>query len=128
MGWRKLIRAARHWFTSNEVLASVQVDDLPDQLAPGKLYLLGEGRFLWAIAMRCPCGCGDIIHMNLLPDARPSWRLIRHFDGTVSLHPSIWRQKGCRSHFFVRRSRVKWFLSSKIEKLPKKLEREERHV
>ena len=29
-------------------------------------------------------------------------------DGSVSLMPSVWRQKGCRSHFFLRHGRIDW--------------------
>ena len=35
---------------------------------------------------------GRILHMNLLPDERPCWRVTRNVDGTVTLHPSIWAQ------------------------------------
>jgi len=29
-------------------------------------------------------------------------------DGTITLKPSVWRTKGCRSHFLVRNSRIDW--------------------
>ncbi|MDM9644782.1 DUF6527 family protein [Rhizobium sp. S163] len=25
-----------------------------------------------------------------------------------TLHPSVWRNSGCRSHFWVRRGRIAW--------------------
>ncbi|TKW76928.1 MAG: hypothetical protein DI543_18380, partial [Bradyrhizobium icense] len=55
-----------------------------------------------------PCGCGSVLHMNLLPDERPCWEVTQHGDGTASLHPSVWRQKDCKSHFWFRRGRVQW--------------------
>jgi hypothetical protein len=58
--------------------------------------------------MLCPCGCGETLHMSLLPDSHPKWKLLRHDDGTVSLHPSVWRTKGCRSHFFLRNGMIVW--------------------
>ncbi|WP_415195487.1 DUF6527 family protein [Rhodopseudomonas sp.] len=58
--------------------------------------------------MLCPCGCGKILHMNLLPDERPCWQLTVDADGLATLHPSIWRQKDCGSHFWFRRGRVIW--------------------
>ncbi|MFD1328853.1 DUF6527 family protein [Mycoplana ramosa] len=58
--------------------------------------------------MICPCGCRAVLHMNLLPDERPCWRVTRHMDGSTSLHPSVWRQKECKSHFWFRKGRVKW--------------------
>ncbi|MER9141803.1 DUF6527 family protein [Mesorhizobium sp. M0871] len=58
--------------------------------------------------MLCPCGCRRVLHMNLLADERPCWRLTRHDDGTTTLHPSVWRTTGCGSHFWFRRGRVEW--------------------
>lgn len=86
----------------------VRVDELPDKLEQAKVYLAGEGAYLWAAAMICPCGCGQVIELNLLKQARPCWSAEEHADGTVSLEPSVWRQKGCRSHFIVRHGRIHW--------------------
>ena len=84
------------------------VDDFPDTLIPTYVYLAGEKGNLWAAAMMCPCGCGEVIELNLLKQARPCWSVREHLDGSVSVQPSIWRQKGCRSHFFVRNGRIDW--------------------
>ncbi|WP_246471270.1 DUF6527 family protein [Aminobacter carboxidus] len=59
--------------------------------------------------MLCPCGCRRVLHMNLLADERPCWRLTRHDDGTTTLHPSVWRKTDCGSHFWFRRGRVEWY-------------------
>jgi len=90
------------------IYRAVRVDDLPDVLAPGSVYLAGEDDNLWAAAMRCPCGCGDAIELNLLTQVRPSWIADRHADGAVTLTPSVWRQKGCGSHFILRHGRILW--------------------
>ena len=84
------------------------VEDLPDELQPSILYVAGEGDNTWAAAMLCPCGCRDVIRINLLQKVRPRWRVARHVDGLVSVAPSIWRQKGCRSHFILRRGEIIW--------------------
>lgn len=89
-------------------LRTVKVEELPDELEAKKVYVAGENGFEWFAAMLCPCGCGATLHMSLLPDARPRWRLTEHKDGTVSLHPSVWRVKNCRSHFFLRRGLIEW--------------------
>jgi hypothetical protein len=85
-----------------------RVEDFPQQFHPDTLYVAGEDPYLWAAAMLCPCGCGDTIQLSLLEDESPCWRLCHEGDGAVSLRPSVWRTKGCRSHFFVRRSRIEW--------------------
>lgn len=84
------------------------VEDLPEQPQMNTLYIAGEDPHYWAAAMRCPCGCGDSIHLNLLEQESPSWQLRMHKDGSVSLLPSVWRTKGCRSHFFVRNGCIEW--------------------
>ncbi len=86
----------------------IRVDEFPDKIDGSKVYLAGEGDNLWAAAMLCPCGCGEVIELNLLQQARPCWSAQEHPDGTISLAPSVWRQKGCRSHFFVRHGLIDW--------------------
>jgi hypothetical protein len=66
---------------------------LPRKLKRRVLYVVQEDGFEEQAAMICPCGCGAVLHMNLLPDERPCWKLTRHDDRTVSLAPSVWRQK-----------------------------------
>lgn len=85
-----------------------KVEDLPDVLEQCRLYLVGEGEYLWSVAMLCPCGCGETLQMNTLPEARPRWEVEQHQDGTATLHPSVWRKVGCRSHFFLRRGMIQW--------------------
>lgn len=83
-------------------------DDFPEVLAPRKLYVLNEGALSWTVAMSCPCGCGTDLHLNLLSDQRPCWRLSRRADGTASLIPSVWSKRGCGAHFWFRSGRVFW--------------------
>jgi Family of unknown function (DUF6527) len=85
-----------------------RVEEFPDRLEPATLYVAGEDAHPWAAAMLCPCGCGDVIELNLLKQARPCWSVQQNRDGTVTLIPSVWRTKGCRSHFFIRQSRIEW--------------------
>ena len=84
------------------------VEDLPDVLEPRRVYLVGEHSVPWSAALLCPCGCGAAIQLSLVADDTPCWRARRHFSGSVTLHPSIWRTRGCRSHFFIRRGCVVW--------------------
>ena len=84
------------------------VDEFPDSIRSRAVYVAGENGHPWAASMLCPCGCGDMIQLNLLPQVRPCWKVTTHEDGTVTMAPSIWRQEGCKSHFFVRRGRIDW--------------------
>jgi hypothetical protein len=83
-------------------------DALPKKLNRKTLYVVEDDGFEEQAAIVCPCGCGAVLHLNLLTDERPCWRVTRHGDGTATLQPSVWRQKGCMSHFRFRRGRIEW--------------------
>jgi hypothetical protein len=85
-----------------------RTDDEPDRASPGVLYVIEDAGQAWAAVLACPGGCGQILHMNLLPDTKPVWQLTEHLDRTVSLSPSVWRREGCGCHFFLHRGRIVW--------------------
>ncbi|HER26686.1 MAG TPA: hypothetical protein ENI69_06215 [Rhodospirillales bacterium] len=112
MNWlRNIIRrfwwSLYHWVVPPYGTIIVE-ETLPDRLKGRTLYIVEEDGFQEQAAMICPCGCKRILHMNLIPDERPCWRLTRHEDGTSTLQPSVWRKKDCGSHFWFRRGRVQW--------------------
>jgi len=84
------------------------VEDDPDVLLTRRVYLIGEGEAPWAAALVCPCGCGAVIKLSLLPTDSPRWSADVDIDGAVTLRPSVWRTKGCRSHFVLWRGRIIW--------------------
>ena len=105
---RQQVRATvSKWFSPRYGTETVK-EHLPKTLHKRILYLVEEDGFKEQAAMLCPCGCGRILHMNLLPDERPCWTVTEHSDGTATLSPSVWRQKDCGSHFWFRRGRVIW--------------------
>jgi Family of unknown function (DUF6527) len=80
----------------------VFVEFVPDELAEATLYI----SIPYATAVHsCLCGCGQRVVTPLSPT---DWELT--FDGvSVSLDPSIGNWSfPCRSHYFIRRSRVRW--------------------
>ena len=58
--------------------------------------------------LSCPCGCGEVLPINLDGRAGPAWRLYRGPRGT-SLYPSVWRETGCQSHFIIWRDNISLF-------------------
>lgn len=100
---------------SAETFQWMKVEHLPASLAEKKLYVLGDDECEWAAAMNCPCGCGSAIHLSLAPDSRPTWRVRRHRNGTVSLLPSVWRTVGCRSHFVLYKGKIFWCRNEHFE-------------
>ncbi len=103
------LRVFKRWLRRQPLpLRTVWITELPERLQSGCVYVAGEGDFLWYAAMRCPCNCGATLHMSLMPEGRPKWQLTEHRDGTISLHPSVWRTKDCKSHFFLREGLIQW--------------------
>lgn len=107
LGW--LGRLWRLLTGADDPYQTIEVEgDLPKVLDRKTLYLVAEDGFLEHVSMVCPCGCGDIVHLNTLTDERPVWRVEEHPDRTVTIHPSIWRTNRCGAHYWVRRGRVFW--------------------
>jgi len=98
-GFYRSIRTTVYGVFSRPYKTVVLEEALPKELRRKTLYIVQEDDYQEQAAMICPCGCGAILHMNLLPDERPCWRVTQHADGTASLHPSVWRKKDCKSHF-----------------------------
>ena len=59
------------------------------------------------VVFRCPCGCNDVVVLNVDRQAGAAWRLRLDSQG-ITLLPSVWRTGGCRSHFVVWRGGVWW--------------------
>lgn len=66
-----------------------------------------NGELYWAL-FRCPSGCGEVISLPLRSPHVPKWRLSETSDGLPSLYPSVWRNKGCMSHFWIEEGRIVW--------------------
>jgi hypothetical protein len=72
------------------------------------IYVISEGAQQLHATLSCPCGCLRIIHLNLLNDPDPFWRIRIGKNGYATISPSIWLTEGCKSHFFIRRGKVAW--------------------
>jgi len=110
-GLKKMILSAldriNDFFTRQYGTTIVQ-DMPPTTLKSKTLYIVEDDGYVESASMVCPCGCGKVLHMNLLQDERPCWRVEVHRDGSSSLHPSVWRKVGCKSHFWFKAGRVRW--------------------
>ena len=103
-----IVRWLYRYFAALRTYEAVFVTEMPDKPKVFRLYVAGENEYLWFVAMVCPCGCGEILYMNLQKDTRPCWSLSSVENREPTLHPSVWRQKGCHSHFWLRNGRIKW--------------------
>lgn len=102
--WRRL----QQWLGLKKFVIPTQVEDLPDALELSRLYLVGSEAEPWSAALLCPCGCRSLIQLSLIVDDDPRWTLSYDVNRSATLHPSIWRIKGCRSHFFIRANEIIW--------------------
>lgn len=76
-------------------------------LKAGKIVVVGpENRPKW-LRFDCPCGCGEVIALNLMTSHTPHWKVEVHEDGTLTVLPSIDSMR-CNSHFWIRRSHIEW--------------------
>lgn len=101
-------RAFQAWAAPRRRIASIVADDNPIPPPRRDLLLLTEGGEPWSVVMACPCGCGQRIELPLLPQVRPRWSLEISDQGHPTLHPSVWLQQGCKSHFFLQKGRIIW--------------------
>lgn len=74
--------------------------------APGDAVLVERGKPRLLI-LRCPCGCGDDLLINLDTRAGAAWYLYRKRK-KLSLYPSYWRNDGCGSHFIIWNDTIYW--------------------
>jgi hypothetical protein len=80
----------------------------PKSIEDHVIYIISSGGHKKWIQLRCPCGCGEIILLNLSSSRRPTWRVRTTYLGRVTISPSIWRTEGCKSHFFIRDGKIDW--------------------
>jgi hypothetical protein len=112
----KWIRRLSSWFRtlldSKVSYTHVWSEDPPDEPKQGFVYLIGDRPTPWSAAFICPCGCKELISLSLVPRDSPRWRYHVSAQDPISLSPSIWRTKGCKSHFFIKNGRVLWALET----------------
>ena len=82
-------------------------EELPEKIAKKEVFVSGTLERNWVIVMICPCGCGDKIYLNTLQSEQPYWKITHNTKG-LSILPSIWRSKGCKSHFFLSKGKIIW--------------------
>ncbi|WP_106541091.1 DUF6527 family protein [Prolixibacter denitrificans] len=84
------------------------VNEIPQLLHTNTLYVEGNQKHRWTAAFICPCGCNEIIYLNLIPTTRPRWKIKLGWFKKPTVSPSINRRIECKSHFFIKKGRIKW--------------------
>lgn len=86
------------------------VDKAPknDAVEAGQFYCVVSGdKPKWSL-FRCPCGCESVVTLSLQRAHMPHWQVKRSRAGRPGLYPSVWRDSGCLSHFWLNDGRVNW--------------------
>ena|ERR1700733_338890 len=86
-----------------------------ERLKAGVLVIVMPNKRAKSLKLLCPCGCGEVISVNLMPGNEGAWRLDYEANHGLSLWPSVWLTSGCRSHFILRHNKARLLLG----KMPK---------
>lgn len=112
--FRKTAGAVRAWwvrrrrrtsFDGVAVCASHQ--DPSEEIRAGKLVLVGPAEKPKWLRSACPCGCGEVLSLNLMGSYYPQWTVKADANGTLSVSPSV-NATSCDSHFWIRGNRIDW--------------------
>ncbi len=82
-------------------------NEFPEYCKKYEINLIGENDQFDFLSMTCPCGCKEQLKLSLVKKDKPHWEVIIN-NKKISISPSIWKNKGCKSHFFIRNSKVIW--------------------
>lgn len=89
-------------------ITEVATSPVNDCIRVGDFYhVVKSGRSKWALFL-CPCGCSAVITLSLQRMHHPHWGLRHGATNRPTLRPSIWRDAGCLSHFWVEEGRIHW--------------------
>jgi hypothetical protein len=84
--------------------------DIPsaESIEEGIMVIVGGANFVKWVYFKCPCGCGDVLLLSLMKSIKPNWKLKADQFTLPTIYPSVWKNDGCKSHFWIRKGRVIW--------------------
>lgn len=105
---KRLINWIISLISKRKRLRFIFVREFPKEIKTNNVYIECDLRHneFWYAKFKCPCGCGDILTLNLMNEDPPNWKLINN--NGFSLSPSIRRKVKCESHFWIINSKIKW--------------------
>ena len=115
MKWyQKIIAKFAKWLQPKHKF--INVEEFPNNVNEKTIYIVGDIKEPWLLAFSCPCGCHNLIQLNLLKEAKPRWKFQIVNKSKITISPSIWRTSGCKSHFFIHKSKIDWVRTYKPQK------------
>lgn len=92
---------------SNAFRIVVDATSMSAEPARRELLVVGsQDKPKW-VKFRCPCGCGEVLALNLMQSHFPRWAIARDDANRLTVSPSV-HSTTCGAHFFVRSNRVEW--------------------
>lgn len=86
----------------------IEGDSLPKQMPLRTIVVAAEDDEFWCVGLKCPCGCDYTIELPVIKEAKPRWDIKFNSQNKISLHPSVFLKKGCKSHFWIKNGKVVW--------------------
>lgn len=104
MRWWKWARRVRR---VKEGPTAESTEAVAPHLRAGEFVAVGPVEHPKWVFLGCPCRCGEVLWVNLMPGQARRWTLERGPDGAATLAPSL-DATTCGSHFWIRRGAVIW--------------------
>jgi hypothetical protein len=98
-----------------QILRARDQSEAREQMKAGVLVLVMPNEQPKSLKFLCPCGCGEIVSVNLMPGNESAWTLDYKPKRGISLWPSVWLTAGCGSHFILRNNKARLL----VGKMPK---------
>lgn len=107
--WIKQIKILKKIKDKKRYTAVISPDmPSPESIQDGVMIIVGgENWAKWAYFI-CPCGCGDVLSLSLMKSIKPNWKLRVDDNNLPTVYPSVWKDDGCKSHFWIRKGKVIW--------------------
>ena len=97
--YRKKLKKPEVFYSSVKIL-----DKTPENHTIGRkdfVAVIYQNKPFWGL-FQCPCGCGAVISLSLQTVHKPHWKLRNTKNNRPTLYPSVWQNKGCCSHFWIK--------------------------
>src|SRR5229473_2764752 len=104
---KRWVRSRRRSVRFDSVVLVDSMANATSMLKEHRLVLVGQPQKAKWLKFSCPCGCGEVLALNLMESHSPRWSLHREFGNRITVWPSV-RSTKCGAHFFLRSNNVEW--------------------
>lgn len=103
----RILRKIRKTVTySKYVMVTTQAEAIEVTKDKNFIVVIGTKQHPKWLLLNCPCGCNEVLRINLSPAMRLAWRINFISDDALSLYPSVDLESGCKAHFILRANKA----------------------